>query len=608
MLDRTRQTALHAADITLQHAALTIQSVVNRQFLQVDGALASLPALLTASAKNGTDSDPETATRLLRGLNFQTFAFRDIVILRPNGEIWASARRSEWTQDLPALLTTLNSAARTGAAVVVGPNRNPFTGDWVLLVVRRMFVPGAGVVDAVAEVPLPLIAKQLSAVGDIPGLQVSLERRNGQLLLNQPYDETRIGKPQRVAISQIQSNGTVFMAPPGVSENPMTAIARASLYDDVMIAMTLDRSIAMADWKRERDRMMMSVAIAVVLVFTLAVILIVSLRARARAEADIRFVAHHDALTKLPNRILFRTKLADALANMRPGENLALLYIDLDQFKAINDTLGHPIGDALLQDVSLRLTQWTRGSDTVARLGGDEFAVVQTRIARLTEAADFAERIIAMLDEPFVVQGHQIVIGASIGIALSPQDGTDPDQLTKSADLALYRAKQDGRGVYRLFQQEMDARMQTRRVLELDLRNALAGGQLEMFYQPLIGLETKAVIGFEALLRWRHPEKGLIPPDQFIPLAEELGIIVQIGELILLTDCRTATTWPGGLKVAVNLSPVQFKSANLVAAVAGALHQSGLSPARLELEITETVMLQDTSSTLTITPEPAQVP
>ena len=196
------------------------------------------------------------------------------------------------------------------------------------------------------------------------------------------------------------------------------------------------------------------------------------------------------------------------------------------------------------------------------------------------------------------VHGHQIVIGTSVGIAFSPQDGTDPDQLLKNADLALYRAKQDGRGVYRMFQQDMDAQMQARRVLEIDLRKALGSSQLELFYQPLIGLRVQAVVGFEALLRWRHPSRGLVPPDQFIPLAEEIGAIVPIGEWALLTACITAAGWPDGLKVAVNLSPVQFKSSNLVAAVSAALSSSGLSPSRLELEITETVMLQDTAATL----------
>jgi len=598
LLERSRQTALHAADTALQNAALIVESVVNRQLLQVDGGLASLPALFAAVAKDGLDVNPQSATRLLSGLNFQTFAFRDIIMLRPDGGIWASARANSWNRNFPRDLPGLNSAAWSGAAVVAGPIRNPATGDWVLFVVRPVFVPGVGFLDAVAELPLPLITKLLFAVSEIPGLRVSLERRNGQLLLSQPYDEMRIGKQQQAAISQVQARGTVFMVPPALIEKPTIGIVRASLYDDVMIALTLDLTTAMTDWVRERDRMIVSVTIAVVLLSGLALLLIMALRQRERAEQHIRFAAHHDALTKLPNRVLFREKLEDALAHARPGEQLALLCLDLDQFKAVNDTLGHPVGDALLQAVAGRLAGRTREADTVARLGGDEFAVVRAPIDRPTEAADFAERMIAMLEEPFAVLGHQIVIGASVGIALFPQDGTDPDQLLKSADLAMYRAKQDGRGVYRLFQQEMDAQMQSRRLLELDLRKALGSGQLELFYQPLIDLHAWAVVGFEALLRWRHPTKGLIPPDQFIPLAEEIGAIVPIGEWVLLTACTTAAGWPNGMKVAVNLSAVQFKSSNLVAAVSAALRGSGLSASRLELEITETVMLQDTASTL----------
>ena len=602
LLERTRQSAMHAANTTLKNAALIVESVVNRQFLQVDGALASLPALFATVAKDGVNVDPQSAARLLRGLNFQAFAFRDIIMVRPDGEFWASARPNSWIRDLPMNVPGLGSAARSSATAIAGPVRNPQTGDWVLLVVRRVYVPGAGDLDAIAELPLPLIARLLSAVAEIPGLLVSLERRDGQLLLDQPYDEMRIGKPQRVAISRIQANGSVFMVPPALIATPTLGIARASLYDDVMIALSLDQTIAMADWVRERDRMIISVAVAVVLVFGLALILNATLRHRGRTEERIRFLAQHDALTKLPNRVLFRENLREALARERLGEHLALLYLDLDRFKAVNDTLGHPLGDALLQAVAVRLAQWTRGTDTVARLGGDEFAVIQAPVARPAEAADFAERLIAMLDEPFVVLGHRIVIGTSVGIAFAPQDGADPDQLMKSADLALFRAKQDGRGVYRLFQTEMDAQMQVRRVLELDLRGALAGGQLELFYQPLVGLRAPgpagATVGFEALLRWRHPSKGLIAPDQFIPLAEEIGAIIPIGEWILRTACLAATRWPDGMKVAVNLSPVQFKSGNLVGAVTAALRDSGLAPERLELEITETVMLRDTAATL----------
>lgn len=598
LLERTRQIALHTADTTLQNAALIVESVVNRQFLQVDGALASLPALFATVAKDGSGVEPQSVGRLLRGLNFQTFAFRDIIILRPDGTIWASARASPWNHNFPMDLPGLNSVGGSAAAVVSGPIRNPATGDWVLLVVRQVYVPGVGILDAVAELPVPLITKLLSAVAGIPGLRVSLERRDGRLLLSQPYDEVQIGKQQNAAIGQIQVGGAIFIVPRVLIEKPTIGIARASLYNDVTIALTLDMTTAMADWVRERDRMIVSVGIAVTLVSGLSLMLIVALYQRESAEQHIRYAAHHDALTKLPNRALFREKLEGALAHARPGEHLALLYLDLDGFKTVNDTLGHPVGDALLQAVAGRLKARTRNVDIVARLGGDEFAVVRAPIESPAEAADFAERIIALLDEPFAVDDHQIVIGTSVGIAFSPQDGTDPDQLLKNADLALYRAKQDGRGVYRMFQQDMDAQMQARRVLEIDLRTALGGSQLELFYQPLIGLRVQAVVGFEALLRWRHPSKGLVPPDQFIPLAEEIGAIVPIGEWALLTACTTAAGWPDDLKVAVNLSPVQFKSNNLVAAVRAALSCSGLSPSRLELEITETVMLKDTATTL----------
>ena len=337
-----------------------------------------------------------------------------------------------------------------------------------------------------------------------------------------------------------------------------------------------------------------------------------------RADLRMAYMARHDALTDLPNRVLFREKLEDAVARARRGQGLALHCLDLDQFKAVNDTLGHPVGDALLQAVAARLLERTRASDTVARLGGDEFAVVQTPIERAADAANFAERLIAMLDEPFVVAGHQIIIGTSIGIAIAPQDAVDTDQLLKCADLALYRAKAEGRAVYRLFQTEMDSQMQARRVLELDLRNALRGNQMELVYQPLIDLRTRSVAGFEALLRWRHPTKGLLPPDRFIPLAEEIGAILPIGEWVLRRACAVAATWPDRLpgrladrlpsqlpgqlpdqlKIAVNISPVQFRSRGLVGIVASALRDSGLAPDRLELEITETVLLHDTTATL----------
>jgi diguanylate cyclase (GGDEF)-like protein len=317
-----------------------------------------------------------------------------------------------------------------------------------------------------------------------------------------------------------------------------------------------------------------------------------------RLSSEVAHLAHYDALTNLPNRVLFHETLEHALAYVRRGQVLAIHCLGLDKFKAVNDTLGHPVGDNLLQAVAERLRNGLRETDTVARLGGDEFAIVQTAIASPIDAIDLADRLMGIIGAPFEIAGHQIVVGASIGIALAPPDGIGADQLLKSADLALYRAKLEGRGVYRLFRADMDAAMQARRVLELDLRHALQAGEFELFFQPQIDLPTRRIAGFEALLRWRHPTKGLVPPDRFIPLAEETGMIVPIGEWVLRQACSAATAWPDDLRVAVNLSAVQFKSRNLVSTVVGSLSDSGLQPNRLELEITETVMLQDTDITL----------
>ncbi len=321
---------------------------------------------------------------------------------------------------------------------------------------------------------------------------------------------------------------------------------------------------------------------------------------RRKVEARIAYMAHHDALTDLPNRVLFREEMAKALCRTERDATLAVLCIDLDNFKTVNDTLGHPVGDSLLQEASKRLRACARPADTVARLGGDEFAIVQDAVDQPVGATALAARVIKEMAEPCDVQGHQIVIGASVGIAIAPDDGKDPDRLLKNADMALYRAKADGRGAYRFFEPAMDAKMQARRALELDLRKALALGEFEPFYQPIINLETNAVSGFEALLRWRNPERGLVPPGEFIPLAEEIGLVNPIGAWVLKQACTEAAGWPGQIKVAVNLSPVQFKSGTLVLDVIAALGASGLPAHRLELEITETVLLQDTEATLSI--------
>ena len=319
-----------------------------------------------------------------------------------------------------------------------------------------------------------------------------------------------------------------------------------------------------------------------------------------RSEAKIAHMARHDALTGLPNRVLLNEQLQHGLARTRRGEIVAVHLLDLDRFKNVNDTLGHPAGDKLLQLVTERLRSVARDTDTIARMGGDEFAIVQPGISQPADATALALRTIEEVSKPYVIEGQHIIIGTSVGIAVGPVDGATPDQLLRNADLALYRAKENGRSTFRFFERDMDAQMQDRRAMELELRGALNRNEFEVYYQPVMDLARDDVRGFEALLRWRHPEKGLLLPNDFIPLAEEIGFIVPLGEWVLREACREAASWPDNLEVAVNLSPVQFGMPGLVQVVTGALGASGLEPSRLELEITETTLLQDREQTLSI--------
>ena len=325
---------------------------------------------------------------------------------------------------------------------------------------------------------------------------------------------------------------------------------------------------------------------------------IVDVTERLRAEARVAHMAQHDGLTGLPNRMRLKEKMEEALAWMRRGGILAVLWLDLDHFKPVNDMLGHSTGDALLKAVTDRLRRCLRETDTLARLGGDEFIVLLPGLKHPKQAGILAARLIQDVSSPHDLDGHQVFIGVSIGIAVGPNDGADADELLKNADLALYRAKTDGRGIYRYFEPEMDAILQRRQALELELRRALITQEFELFYQPVASLEDGDVTGFEALLRWRHPERGLILPGEFIPLAEEIGLIVPLGEWVIQQACTVAAGWPNHVKIAVNLSATQFKSRTLVHAVVSALGSSGLSAHRLELEITESTLLQDNEANI----------
>jgi diguanylate cyclase (GGDEF)-like protein/PAS domain S-box-containing protein len=319
---------------------------------------------------------------------------------------------------------------------------------------------------------------------------------------------------------------------------------------------------------------------------------------RRRAEQQIAHMARHDALTDLPNRVLFRDRLTEALANVERGQQLALLYLDLDRFKAVNDTLGHQKGDDLLKLVATRLRRCVREADTVARVGGDEFAIIQVGIEQPTDVAMLARRVGEAVRAPCDLAGHAVMVDTSIGIAMVPNDGTAPDELLKAADMALYGAKADGRGTYRFFEQAMDKRMKERRELEIALRQALVAGEFELHYQPLVNVDDRRITGCEALLRWNHPVRGFIAPSEFVSVAEEVGLIVPLGEWVLRKACVDAALWPDTIKIAVNLSAIQVMSQNLVPVVVGALAAAGLPAHRLEIEITETVLMQNTEMTM----------
>ncbi len=883
LLEHARQTALHAAGSALQNTALIVESVVNRQLLQVDGALVSLSALFSASPKDGEEVTAQTAGRLLRGFNFQTFAFRNLIMLHPDGTVWASARPNPWNGKFPADLINQASTAPNSTAVIAGPIRNPVTGDWVLLMVRQVVVPEVGAINAIAEVPLPLISILFTAVGEIPGLRISLERRNGQLLVSQPYDEIEVGKLQS-AIIPGHTNGMAYLVPLSLIHRPTIGVARASLYPDVMIVLTLDLKTAMTDWTRDRNQMIVLVAIAVVLLSAMALALEVARRQRKladaertkaralldnaiesmsdgfvmwdtkdrlvtcneqyrqmyqisadfispgasfedivrggvqlgqypqaandpeafvkevvdwhhynqgpmerelpngrwalvterrmpdggvvgirtditnlkqalsnlaaaneraghameevqlqnvalrerdralhvqnvlfdaalnnmsqgllmtdrhqrlivynkrfldlfridptsfstnllmaevftiikassqfpakvvedtylkqrsladagqsgnivmtcelgqsialsqrpiadggwvatyedvseqwRAEEHIRFAAHHDALTKLPNRVLFRIHLDEMIRTLAyPNTGLALLYLDLDRFKQVNDTLGHPIGDALLEVAGKRLQNCLRDGDIVARFGGDEFAIAHVSADLPAAAEQLGQRVIATLSKPYTLAGHTVTVGASVGIALAGTHRMDADTLLRNADMALYQAKANGRGVCSVFEVDMERQLLTRLALEEDLRGALDRQEFELLYQPLWDLSSNHITSFEALIRWNHPVRGTVPPAHFIHIAEETGLIHSIGAWVLNQACCDAMQLPGETKIAINLSGVQFYNDEIVKIVAAALDSSGLLPHRLELEITETTLLKNNEKTLAL--------
>jgi diguanylate cyclase (GGDEF)-like protein len=322
---------------------------------------------------------------------------------------------------------------------------------------------------------------------------------------------------------------------------------------------------------------------------------------REELQARSQYLAYHDSLTGLANRLLFKEQLEEALRDISVTPHpLAVMFLDLDGFKVVNDTLGHSVGDLLLKAVAVRLRDITPQTDRIARLGGDEFAILQMSSAQPSSSISVAQKIIEVMGKPFCIDGHDVTVGASVGIAVAHPGEMDTESFLKSADLAMYSAKSEGRGTYRMFDREMDVIVQARRILERDMRTALAQDGFKLFYQPLVNLQTKKVTAFEALMRWEHPERGMVPPSEFIPVAEEMGLIVHLGEWALRRACAEAVGWPSEICVSVNLSPLQFAKGNLVSTIVSSLASSGLPAKRLELEITESVLLEKSERNIAI--------
>ena len=325
---------------------------------------------------------------------------------------------------------------------------------------------------------------------------------------------------------------------------------------------------------------------------------IVDVTESRKASAQIAHLARHDALTDLPNRVLLRERMQEVIRNAQRDERCAIMCLDLDRFKLVNDTLGHPVGDALLVQVSDRLKSLLRANDVIARLGGDEFAIIQQHVMKDAEPSRLARRIIAELSKPYSIEGNKVQIGTSIGIEVVEVTNLNPDEALRNADLALYEAKAQGRGTFCIFSAEMHDNATQRRELETDLRDALAQGEFVVHYQPQLDIEQNSISGFEALARWEHPERGTVSPADFIPICEEMGMIDDLGKFVLHRACHDAMQWPEHISISVNLSPLQFRSRNLPELVKGAIALSGITAGRLELEITESVMLEDVTSVL----------
>jgi diguanylate cyclase (GGDEF)-like protein len=450
------------------------------------------------------------------------------------------------------------------------------------------------------------------AIQSVHSLLFTLLNPGGVILFRYPDDQSSTGRvlSNNAVWREARAKGDQGFRVRGQADGNVRYVSiRPVPQYPLIVDVSVTESTSLAVWRQRAASI--GVGSAVFLLFSIYLLRAIARQVRLLSESEaslaqksqqLAHLARHDALTGLANRTLFLEKVAEALARMRrQGDTFAILMLDLDRFKTVNDSLGHPAGDALLKEIARRLQVATREVDCVARFGGDEFAVLQAADPdQRGGAITLSDRILAAVTEPYELDGYKIVLETSIGIALAPQDGDDAAELIKHADLALYRAKAEGRNRYCFFAAAMETVARDRRELEDDMRRAIDSREFELHYQPIVDLVRRHCRGAEALVRWRHPQRGLIPPNQFIPLAEESGLIVPLGEWILRQACADAVKWPSQLTVGVNLSPAQFKHGDLLAMLKATLHDTGLAPHRLVLEITETVLLENNAKNLAL--------
>ncbi|MHC2400667.1 diguanylate cyclase (GGDEF)-like protein/PAS domain S-box-containing protein [Bradyrhizobium barranii subsp. barranii] len=557
-----------------------------------------------AEARKSRERLRQAIDLLPQGIVFLDAERRYVLWNRKYAEIYSK------TADLFEEGARLEDTLRIGVARGDYPEAAGHEDEWIAERLQKLYQPGARHEQMLADGRVILIDERLTDDGGVVGLRVDiteLKQREASFRLlfdGNPVpmivcalDDERILGVNDAAIShygysraefeklKIRSLQAFDSEPPWTTDHSSEEQA-ARTWKHVKANGAL---IDLAIYSREltyADRPAVLLAL-------------MDITKRKRAEARLAFMAQHDGLTGLPNRNLLRRQVDEMLLHMRrSSDKVALLMLGLDNFKAVNDTLGHAVGDKLLRGVAKRLRSTLREEDALARLNSDEFAIVQSGLTRPEDAVMLAKRLLEAIADPYLLDGHSVVIGASIGIAMAPGDGDDSEKLLKSADMALSRAKSDARGTFAFFEAALDARAQSRRKIEVELRDAIQNDVLRPYYQPLIDLQSGRITGFEALVRWPHAERGMVSPAEFIPVAEETGLINPLGGLMLRRACLDAATWPDDVRVAVNLSPLQFRSGNLLSVVTDALKHSGLPPRRLELEITEMLLLEKSAQVL----------